>query len=124
MEKMTLEDLHKVRSQMKPELMKREPEGKKIQIIVGMGTCGISAGAKATLEAFINELDAKDLGAVASVRQSGCMGKCDSEPTVEVIVKGMPTVIYGKVTPALAKEIVQSHFVDNKIPDNLVIEKK
>ena len=76
------------------------------------------------LEAFINELDAKDLGAVASVRQSGCMGKCDSEPTVEVIAKGMPTVIYGKVTPALAKEIVQSHFVDNKILDNLVIEKK
>lgn len=124
MAKMTLEDLRGIRSQMKPELMKREPEGKKFQIIVGMGTCGISAGAKATLDAFIEELDARGMGALASVRQSGCMEKCDSEPTVEVIAEGMPTVIYGKVTPAVAKDIVQSHLVDKKLLDNLVIEKR
>ena len=62
MEKMTLEDLHKVRNQMKPELMKREPEGKKLQVIVGLDTCGIEAGAKAVLDAFVNEVDSKGLG--------------------------------------------------------------
>ena len=124
MTKMTLEDLRNIRNQMKPELIKREPEGKKFQIIVGMGTCGISAGAKNVLDAFIDEIDSKKMSNVASVRQAGCMGKCSDEPTVEIIADGMPTVIYGKVTPAVAKDIVQSHLVDMKILDNLVIEKK
>lgn len=124
MEKMTLDDLHRVRNQMKPELMKREPEGKQLQVIVGMDTCGIKAGAKAILDAFVNEIDAKGLGGDVTVRQVGCMGKCGDEPTVEVLVQGMPTVIYGKVTPALVKDIVQSHLIDKKVLDNLVVEQK
>ena len=124
MEKMTLEDLHKVRNQMKPELMKREPEGKKLQVIVGMDTCGIEAGAKAVLDAFVNEVDSKGLGGEVTVRQVGCMGKCGDEPTVEVLVQGMHTVIYGKVTPAVVKDIVQLHLIDKKVLNNLVVEQK
>lgn len=124
MAKMTLEDLRKIRSQMKPELMKREPEGKTLQVIVGMDTCGIEAGAKTVLDAFINEVDSKGLGGQVTIRQVGCMGKCGDEPTVEVLVQGMPTVIYGKVTPALVKDIVQTHLIDKKVLNKLVVEQQ
>ena len=56
MGKMTLEELRAIRSSVKSELLKRDSEGKSVQVIVGMGTCGIAAGAKATLDAFIKEI--------------------------------------------------------------------
>lgn len=121
MAKMTLEDLHRIREQMKPELQKREPEGKKFQIIVGMGTCGIAAGAKAVLDAFIDELDARGMGGFVSVRQSGCMEKCSEEPTVEVIGAGAEPVIYGRVTPAAVKDIVQNHLIGGTPVSELVV---
>lgn len=123
MAKLTLEDLRALRAQMKKSLERRDPEGKRIQIIVGMGTCGISAGGKETFRAFLEEVEAKNLDSQVIVRQSGCMGHCDQEPTVEVVVPGMETVLYGKVTPALAKDIVQSHLVDKKLMDNLIVER-
>ena len=89
-----------------------------------MDTCGIEAGAKTVLDAFINEVDSKGLGGQVTIRQVGCMGKCGDEPTVEVLVQGMPTVIYGKVTPALVKDIVQTHLIDKKVLDKLVVEQQ
>ncbi len=108
MAKMTLEDLRKLRDAKKKELAKRDTAGKDVQVIIGMGTCGIAAGAKETLDAFLDELEAQDLENVA-VTQTGCMGLCYVEPTVEVIVPGMPSVIYGKVDDAIARKIVRKH---------------
>ena len=72
MAKMSLEDLRKLRENTQQQIKKRDMEGKQIQIIVGMGTCGIAAGAKATLDAFVKELDAKGMGGDAIIRQTGC----------------------------------------------------
>jgi NADP-reducing hydrogenase subunit HndB len=83
-------------------------ENKDTQLIVGMGTCGIAAGAKETFNVFVEELDKAGLQNVA-VRQTGCMGLCHSEPTVEVVVPGMPTVVYGKVDAETARKIVNQH---------------
>jgi len=123
MAKMTLEDLRKLRDSKKTEMRKRDADGKSIQVIVGMGTCGIAAGAKTALDTFLGALDANKLVDDVLVRQTGCMGLCHSEPTVEVVVPGMPTVIYGKVDAAVAKEIVETHLIGRKLLDNHIIDR-
>ena len=123
MAKMTLEELRKLRDSTKTDLRRREAEGKEIQVIVGMGTCGIAAGAKSTLDAFIKALDDNKLVESVLVRQTGCMGLCHSEPTVEVMVPGMPAVIYGRVDSAVAKEIVSKHIIGRQLLDNQILDK-
>ena len=123
MAKMTLEDLRKLRDSKKNDLRKREADGKDIQVIVGMGTCGIAAGAKETLDSFIKTLDEKNLVDGVLVRQTGCMGLCHSEPTVEVLVPGMPTVIYGNVDAQAAKDIVVKHLIGRELVNNLILDR-
>ncbi|MDR0403055.1 MAG: (2Fe-2S) ferredoxin domain-containing protein [Treponema sp.] len=120
---MTLDELRKLRESKKTDIQRREAEGKEIQVIVGMGTCGIAAGAKVTLDAFINALDDNKLVDQVIVRQTGCMGLCHSEPTVEVISPGMPNVIYGRVDAAVAKEIVQKHILGHELLDNHILNR-
>jgi NADP-reducing hydrogenase subunit HndB len=123
MAKMSLEELRKLRDSKKTDIQRREAEGKEIQVIVGMGTCGIAAGAKSTLDSFINALDESKLLDKVLVRQTGCMGLCHSEPTVEVISPGMPNVIYGRVDAAAAKEIVQKHILGHELLDNHILNR-
>jgi NADP-reducing hydrogenase subunit HndB len=123
MAKMTLEELRKLRDAKKTDLSRRDAEGKEIQVIVGMGTCGIAAGAKGTLDAFIRSLDERKLVDQVLVRQTGCMGLCHSEPTVEVVVPGMPTVIYGRVDGAVADEIVARHILGKQLLDNHILDR-
>lgn len=123
MAKMSLEDLRKLRDQRKSELQKREIEGKEIQVIIGMGTCGIAAGAKETLDSFLLSIDEAKLATDVMVRQTGCMGLCHSEPTVELVVPGMPTVIYGNVDGETAKEIVKKHLIGRQLVNKLIIDR-
>ena len=123
MAKMSLDDLRKLRDSKKSDLRKRDIDGKDIQIIVGMGTCGIAAGAKQTLEAFLTGLDENKLADSVIVRQTGCMGLCHSEPTIEVLVPDMPNVIYGNVDAAVAKEIVEKHIVGKELLNNRILDR-
>jgi len=122
MAKLTLADLRKLRDEKQQAMEKRDPSNKDAQIIVGMGTCGIAAGAKETFNAIIDELDAKGITHVL-VRQTGCMGLCHSEPTVEVVVPQMPVVIYGNVSAEVGKKIVNDHIVNKKLIDNHICDK-
>jgi NADP-reducing hydrogenase subunit HndB len=122
MAKMTLEELKKLRETKKRELEKREVTGKDIEIIVGMATCGIAAGAKQTLSAFLNELEAQNLSNVV-VRQTGCMGYCYAEPTVEIRMPGMPDIIYGKVDPETAVKIVRKHILGKVLINDHILDK-
>jgi NADP-reducing hydrogenase subunit HndB len=123
MAKMTLEQLRKLREEKKQDLTRREVEGKEIQIIVGMGTCGIAAGAKMTFDAIVEQVNAVGLGEQVVIRQTGCMGLCYVEPTVEVALPGMPTVIYGKMTKDIAKELVTKHLVEHKLLDDHIFDR-
>jgi len=123
MAKMSLEDLKKLRDEKKTDMRKREADGKETQVIVGMGTCGIAAGAKTTLDAFITGLDEYKLVDSCLVRQTGCMGLCHSEPTVEVIVPGMPPVIYGNVDGKVAKEIILKHLIGKEMLSGYVLHR-
>jgi NADP-reducing hydrogenase subunit HndB len=123
MAKMTLDELRKLRDNTKTDIKRRETEGKEIQVIVGMGTCGIAAGAKATLDAFLKTLDENKLVESVIVRQTGCMGLCHSEPTVEVVVPGMPAIIYGNVDGEMAKEIVSQHVIGRQLLEKNILDR-
>ena len=123
MAKMTLEELRKLRDTTKTDLARRETEGKEVQVIVGMGTCGIAAGAKETMDAFLKALEESKLAESVILRQTGCMGLCYAEPTVEIVVPGMPAVIYGNVDSQVAKKIVTVHLVGRQLLDNQILDR-
>jgi NADP-reducing hydrogenase subunit HndB len=110
-----------MREEKQKALDMRDSSNKDVQVIVGMGTCGIAAGAKDTFTALIDTLAVRNLSNVL-VRQTGCMGLCHSEPTVEVVVPGMPTVIYGNVDAATAKDIVEQHIVGRKLVEGKILD--
>jgi NADP-reducing hydrogenase subunit HndB len=123
MAKMNLEQLRKLREDKRGDISRREVEGKEIQIIVGMGTCGIAAGAKQTFDEIVKAVDEQGIGAQIVIRQTGCMGLCYVEPTVEVVMPGMPTVIYGKMTSDVARDLVRKHLVERKLLDNHIFDR-
>lgn len=122
MAKLTLDDLRKMRSEKQKAMEMRDNSNKDVQVIVGMGTCGIAAGAKETFTTLIDMLNEKSLTNVL-VRQTGCMGLCHSEPTVEVVVPGMPSVIYGNVDAAMARDIVEKHIIGKSLIDAKICER-
>jgi len=121
MAKLTLEELRSLRDKIKVDLRRREVKGKEIQVILGMGTCGIAKGAKAIMDAFFKILDEKKLLDNVLVRQIGCMGFCHSEPTVEVAVPGMPLVIYGNVDSQTVEEIVSKHIIGRELLESKIV---
>ena len=122
MAKLTLADLRKMRGEKQKAMEMRDSSNKDVQVIVGMGTCGIAAGAKDTFTALVDTLSEKGLTNVL-IRQTGCMGLCHSEPTVEVVVPGMPTVIYGNVDPATAKAVVEKHILGHELIDDKILDR-
>jgi len=102
----SLEELAKIREQAKHQLELREGKGGP-SVVVGMGTCGIAAGARETLLAILDEIGKRNLTNVA-VTQTGCGGLCEQEPLVEVVLPGQPKVTYGHVDPNRARQIVAS----------------
>jgi NADP-reducing hydrogenase subunit HndB len=122
MAKMTLEELRKLRDGKKAEIKKRDITGRDTQVIIGMGTCGIAAGGKVVLDAFLKEMDSRHLENVV-VTQTGCMGLCYVEPTVEVIAPGMPPVIYGKVNASVVKRIVDEHIIGKQMVSDHVFDR-
>ena len=122
MAKLTLDDLRKMRGDKQKAMEMRDNSNKDVQVIVGMGTCGIAAGAKETFTTLIDTLTEKGITNVL-IRQTGCMGLCHSEPTVEVVVPGMPAVIYGHVDAATAKDVVEKHIVGHELIEGKILDR-
>ena len=116
----TIEDLKRMREQYKSQTQLRHAGG--IQVIVGMGTCGIAAGAREVMTAILDEIAKRNLQDV-TVRQTGCIGMCEKEVLVDVVRPGEPRVTYGKVTPATVGRIVAEHVVNGRIVEDLVVGK-
>ena len=93
----------------------------KIEILVGMATCGISSGAKETFIAFIEELGKRGLSNV-SVVSVGCVGYCHSEPTVQVNIPGQKPVLYGNVKKDKVHDIVEKHIKGGSPLEDLVLK--
>ena len=108
----SIEELMAIRDKTRKNMTVREDTGdSKIRVVVGMATCGIAAGARPVLNAFVDEIAKRDVKGV-SVQQTGCMGMCQYEPIVEVTEPGKEKVTYVKMTPEKAVRVVNDHIVN------------
>ncbi len=109
----SLEELKRLKEEA---LEKREAKAVagRAQVVVGMGTCGIAAGARETMKAILQYIEEQDLKDVV-VTQTGCVGLCEWEPIIQVSTRGAPQVTYGKVTPDKAQEIMKEHVVGSRV---------
>lgn len=110
----SLAELQAIRDKVKKQIDIREEKGDSIRVLVGMATCGIAAGARPVLNEFVNEIAKRGLSNV-TVTQTGCIGICQYEPVVEVIVPGQEKVTYVKMTPEKVAKVVHNHIVNNNI---------
>jgi NADP-reducing hydrogenase subunit HndB len=115
-----LEDLQRIREEALEKRKVKTATGS-AQIIVGMGTCGIAAGARDTMKAILNEIELKDLSGII-VTQTGCIGMCEKEPIVQVAIGDGPKVTYGKVTPQIAERILNEHVLGGLPVSDYTIE--
>ena len=107
----SLEEFLAIRDKAKAAMTDREGTGDGIRVVVGMATCGIAAGARPVLNAFVDEVAKRNLKNV-TVAQTGCIGMCQYEPIVEVFEPGKDKVTYVQVSPEKVAEIVASHIVN------------
>ena len=110
----SLAELQLIREQMKDKVVLREGSGD-IRVVVGMATCGIAAGARPVLNAFVEEVNHSGLAKKVTVSQTGCIGICQYEPVVEVFEAGKEKVTYVKMTPEKARAVVESHLLGGKV---------
>ncbi len=104
----TLAELSAIRDRMKNKIAVREGSNE-TRIVVGMATCGIAAGARPVLNAFVEELEKSELQSEVSVSQTGCIGMCRFEPIVEITKAGEEKVTYVHMTPEKAREVFEKH---------------
>lgn len=116
----SLEDLKRLREEAL-EKRKVKSESGSAQVIVAMGTCGIAAGARETMKSILNEIETDNLSGIV-VTQTGCIGLCEREPIVQVVIGENPKVTYGKVTPEVARRILKEHVLGGKPVQDFVIQ--
>lgn len=116
----SLEDLRKIKEKAKSVTAARHESG--TQVIVGMGTCGIAAGARTVMTAIMDEITKRGLDNV-SVMQTGCIGMCQREPLVDIVRPGEERVTYGNVKPEDVPRIISEHLVNGRIVSDLVVAK-
>ena len=110
----SLAELQAIRDKAKAQLNIREETPNAIRVLVGMATCGIAAGARPVLNAFVDEIAKRGLTNV-TVTQTGCIGICQFEPVVEVEVPGQDKVTYVKMTAEKAVRVVNDHIVNHNV---------
>ena len=116
MAKLTIDDLDKIREQARGKRQLREGGPVRAKITVHMGTCGIAAGARSIMEAFMEEIRDKNVEDV-QLTNSGCAGLCSREPMATVEYAGKPPVKYVDLTPEKAKEIFSTHIMEGRPVD-------
>ena len=107
----SLEDLQKIREQAQRDLKVRTETGTKI--IVGMGTCGIAAGARETMHAILAELQNQSID--ANVTTVGCIGMCSKEPLVDIEQAGRPRITYCNVHPDMVPRLIEEHLLKGQV---------
>lgn len=117
----TLDDLRKMRETLRSSLDLREKSDnpdQMVQIKVAMATCGIAAGAKEIMSYFIESLNRERVDAL--VTQTGCMGYCYAEPTVEVTVPGKEPIVFGRVNRTKVDEIITNYIKQGILVDDII----
>lgn len=116
----SLAELAALREKMKDKVAMRESEGN-IRVSVGMATCGIAAGARPVLSAFVEGISSAGLAEKVTVTQTGCIGICQYEPVVEIFENGKDKVTYVKMTAEKAAKVVEMHLRQGKVVEEYTI---
>jgi NADP-reducing hydrogenase subunit HndB len=116
----TLDDLKRIREEALQKRSAKATSGQ-AQVIVGMGTCGIAAGARDAMKTILDVIEKDNLSGIL-VTQTGCIGVCEKEPIVQVVIGEQPKVVYGKVTPEIAARIVKEHVENGQVVQSNVIQ--
>ena len=116
----SLAELQEIRNRMLGNVTLRKEGSDEVRVVVGMATCGIAAGARPVMAAFVEELAKINLTNV-TVAQTGCIGVCRLEPIVEIIAPGAEKVTYVKMTPEKARRVVAEHIVNGQIVSEYTI---
>ncbi len=109
----SLAELQEIRNRALNQVNLRKEREDGVRIVVGMATCGIAAGARPVLNAFLKEIEKRGLTNVI-VTQTGCIGMCRLEPIVEVYVPGREKVTYVHMTEEKAARVVAEHIINNQ----------
>ncbi|MBQ3264643.1 MAG: (2Fe-2S) ferredoxin domain-containing protein [Ruminococcus sp.] len=110
----SLAELKAIRDKAQAEMNMRKENPNAARVLVGMATCGIAAGARPVLNAFVEEIAKRGLKDV-TVTQTGCIGICQYEPVVEIEIPGEEKVTYVKMTPEKAVKVVNDHLVNHNV---------
>lgn len=110
----SLAELQAIRDKARAAVMIRENAEAGTRVLVGMATCGIAAGAKPVLNAFVEEIGKRELKDIM-VTQTGCIGICQYEPVVEVVTPGQEKVTYVNMTPEKVLRVVNDHLVNGNV---------
>ena len=116
----SIEELRAIREKMKKQMDLRSTDEDDIRVVVGMATCGIAAGARPVMTAFLDEIEKRGLNNI-TVSQTGCIGVCRLEPIVEVFVPGREKVTYVKMKPEMVPAIVEQHVVNHNVVTDYAI---
>lgn len=118
----SLDELKKLKNSLQSKVDLREKGenvDQMIQVKIAMATCGIASGAKQTMDDFIKELKAKNIENVV-ITQTGCMGYCHSEPTVEITLPSKDAVVFGDVVGGRVKDIVEKYIGNGELIDGII----
>jgi (2Fe-2S) ferredoxin len=114
-----LQDLTRVREEARRNIRLSCDTG--TYISVGMGTCGIAAGARETLGAIQAELSRRHIDAhIASV---GCIGMCAKEPLVDIRLGGTSHILYANIKPEMIPRLIEQHLVKGQPVKEWVISR-
>lgn len=116
----SLDDLKRIREEALQKQQLKETSGKS-EVVVGMGTVGIAAGARETLKAILDFIENENLDNIL-IRQTGNIGWDSFEPIVQIVLPGEEKVTYGKVNPDMAIRILREHVLNGKIVNEYVIK--
>ncbi|MFN2228931.1 MAG: (2Fe-2S) ferredoxin domain-containing protein [Anaerolineae bacterium] len=113
----SLDDLQALRQQLQKDIKARTDTA--TTVTVGMGTCGIAAGAREVMHAILNELENR--GIDAHVTTVGCIGMCSKEPLVDIQQGDEPRVTYGNISPEMVPKLIEEHLVNGNVVDEWVV---
>lgn len=117
----SLDDLRKLKESLQSKLDLREKSvdpASHIQVKVAMATCGIAAGAKEVMETFMDEFAKRNISAV--VTQTGCMGYCYAEPTIEITKPGHEPIVFGYVEAKKVSRIIDKYIINNELVEGII----
>ena len=116
----SLAELKAIKDSMKEKVILREGTSQ-VRVVVGMATCGIAAGARPVLNAFVEAVNENGLTGKVTVSQTGCIGICQFEPVVEVYEAGNVKTTYVKMTPDKVQTVVEKHLKGGNVVSEFTI---